>query len=286
MTMQQRARAAAEQDHEAIMRHLVGIAFPWDYQRSMIDLVFLKSLASPRIAAVVGGNGYLEARPQELYDDTSIMMIELVKHGYSSPRGAQLIARMNQIHGQLHIRQEDCVYVLTSFMFEPIRWNARFGWRRFTEAEKHANHCFWREVGHRMQITAIPEGYEACERYNEDYERQTLRRTRSSVELAAVVVALLERRMPPPVRPLVRPGLLALVDDSLLACFDLPPASPRLRWLVPELLRLRALALRWRPPRRTPAHDADQPLRSSPRGYRVAGPGMPEDWRTSLDRGG
>ena len=69
----------------------------------------------------------MQARPQKRYDDTSIIMIELVKHGYSSTRGAQMIARMNAIHGGFAIRQEDYVYVLTSFMFEPIRWNARFG---------------------------------------------------------------------------------------------------------------------------------------------------------------
>ena len=113
-----------------------------------------------------------------------------------------------------------------------------------------------------------------------------MRRTRSSVELAAVVFALLESWIPPAVRPLVRPGLSALADDSLLACFDLPPASPRLRWLVPELLRLRARALRWLPQRRTPAYYVDQPLRSYPHGYGVAELGMPEDWRTSLNRGG
>jgi len=278
MTTTQRARATAEQDHEAIMRHLVGIAFPWDYQRSMIDLVFMKSLAAPRIAGLIGANRYLKAKPQKRYDDTAIMMFELVKHGYSSPRGAQMIARMNEIHARFCIRQEDYAYVLTSFMFEPIRWNARFGWRPFTEAEKYANYCFWREIGNRMHVTATPGSYEACERFNEDYARATLRRTNSSVELAAVVFALLESWVPTPVRPLVQPGLSALVDDSLLACFDLPPAARWLRWLVPGLLRLRARALRCRPPRRTPDYYVDRPLRSYASGYTVAELGPPEDW--------
>ena len=40
-------------DCEAIMRRLVGREFPFDYQRSMIDLVFLKDLAAPRIAGLI-----------------------------------------------------------------------------------------------------------------------------------------------------------------------------------------------------------------------------------------
>ena len=36
---------------------------------------------------------------------------------------------MNRIHGRFEISNEDFVYVLSSFVFEPIRWNARFGWR-------------------------------------------------------------------------------------------------------------------------------------------------------------
>jgi ER-bound oxygenase mpaB/B'/Rubber oxygenase, catalytic domain len=281
-TITQREREVAERDHEPIMRRMVGLDFVWDYQRSMIDLVFMKGLAAPRIAGMIGGNRYLQARPQKRYDDTAIVMIELVKHGYSSARGTQMIARMNAIHARFGIRQEDYVYVLTSFMFEPIRWNARFGWRRFTEIEKHANYCFWREVGKRMQLTAIPESYAACEQFNEQYERERLQRTASSVGLAAVMFRLLESWVPAVVRPLVRPGLSALVDDAVLACFDLPPAPRWLKWLVPAVLRLRARALRLWPRRRKPGYYVDKPLRSYVNGYSVAELGPPDDWRDDL----
>jgi len=260
------------------MRRLVGLEFAWDYQRSMIDLVFMKGLAAPRIAGMIGGNRYMQARPQKRYDDTSIVMIELVKHGYSSARGEKMIARMNAIHSRFAIRQDDYAYVLTSFMFEPIRWNARFGWRRFTESEKHANHVFWREVGRRMHLTAIPESYEACEQLNEQYERDHLRRTTSSVRLAAVMFKLLRSWVPAVVRPLVRPGLSALVDDRVLACFDVPPAPRWLKWLVPALLRLRARALWAWPRRRKPAYYVDRPLRSYIDGYTAAELGPPVSW--------
>jgi hypothetical protein len=266
------------------MRHLVGVVFPWDFQRSMIDLVFMKGLAAPRIAGLIGANRYLPAKPQKRYDDTAIMMTELVRHGHSSELGSRMIGRMNTIHAKFRIRQEDYIYVLTSFMFEPIRWNARFGWRPFTHIEKYAGYCFWREVGKRMQLTEIPDSYEACLRFNERYEVEQLRRTHASVALAAILFRLLESWMPAPVRPLVRPGLSALVDDALLACFDVPPPPRWLKWLVPKVLKLRARALRYLPRRKAARYYADQPVRSYPHGYTVAELGPPNDWSADADR--
>src|SRR5262249_12106871 len=148
--------------------------FAWDYQRSMVDMVFMKGLAAPRIAGLISAQGYIQKKPQKRYDDTAIMMVEFVKHGYSSERGARMIARMNEIHARFRIHQEDYLYVLTGLMFEPIRWNARFGWRPMTEVEKLSHFYFWREVGTRMDLTVIPDTYEACEAFNLAYERDQL----------------------------------------------------------------------------------------------------------------
>lgn len=260
------------------MRRLAGHDFAWDYQRSMIDIVFAKSLAAPRIAGLIGGQGYIQAMPQKRYDDTAILMIEFVKHGYSSERGARMIARMNEIHARFRIRQDDYLYVLTSFMFEPIRWNARFGWRPLTEVEKLSNFYFWREVGLRMDLEIIPDTYEECEAFNVAYERDQLRRTESSVELAKVLFALLESWVPGPLRPLVRPGMSALLDDHLQTCFDMPPPPAWMAWLVPRALRARARALRLLPNRFSTGFYVDGRLRSYPRGYSIPDLGPPNDW--------
>jgi hypothetical protein len=269
----------AERDHESIMRRLAGRDFTWDYQRSMVDLVFMKGLAAPRISGLIGAQGYIQTMPQKRYDDTAIMIIEFVKHGYSSERGQAVLRRMNQVHSRFRIRQEDYLYVLTSLMLEPIRWNARFGWRPMTEDEKHANFYFWREVGRRMDLTIIPDTFAECERFNVSYEREQLKRTAASVELARVLFRLLESWVPALVRPLVRPGMSALLDDVLLSYFDLPPAPRWLQWLVPRVLRLRARALRLLPKRRREKYYVDKRLRSYPEGYAVSELGPPDDWR-------
>jgi hypothetical protein len=54
---------------------------------------------------------------------------------------------MNQQHGRFAIASEDFLYVLSTFIYEPIRWNERFGWRPMSDTERLAYFYFWRGVG-------------------------------------------------------------------------------------------------------------------------------------------
>lgn len=264
--------------HREIMRIMVCHEFPWDFQRSMVDMVLLRSLAAPRLAGLIAAQGYLEAATQKRYDDTAIVMIELVRNGYDCERGARIIERMNRIHGRFKIQNDDHLYVLVALMTEPIRWNARFGWRRMCESERLSCYYFWREVGHRMGIEGIPGSLDGCERFRRDFERQHFRRADVTVRLGQLVFQLLESWLPPLVRPAARPAIAALLDDDLRECFDLPRPPTWLRAAVTGALRVRARALRFAPPRRSPATFVDSAIRSYPRGYSVEDLGPPEGW--------
>lgn len=118
-----------------------------------------RTFGVPSISALLHRTGEFERRAQKRYDDTDIIVSELMEHGYDSARGHAALARMNAIHGRFTIANEDFLYVLSTFVFEPIRFNARFGWRRMTEKEKVALFHFWRAIGQRMGIRDIPKGY-------------------------------------------------------------------------------------------------------------------------------
>ena len=45
---------------------------------------------------------------------------------------------MNRIHGQYQISNEDFLYTLSTFIFEPVRWIDRFGWRQTYPNEREA----------------------------------------------------------------------------------------------------------------------------------------------------
>jgi hypothetical protein len=92
---------------------------------------------------------------------------------------------MNQLHGRFNIAHEDYLYVLSTFVFEPIRWNARYGWRRMCEQERLAMFYFWREVGRRMNIRQLPATYEEFERYNAEYEKRHYRYTEANHRVGA-----------------------------------------------------------------------------------------------------
>src|SRR5436305_11121063 len=133
--------------------------FPFDTSRAL-ELALFRTYCVPSISGLLDRTGEFARAPQRRYDDTDLIVSELMEWGYDSPRGRAALRRMNQIHGRFSIANSDFLYVLSTFIFEPIRWNARFGWRAMCEQENLALFAFWREVGRRMNIREIPAGYD------------------------------------------------------------------------------------------------------------------------------
>jgi hypothetical protein len=261
-------------DCAQVARELARVAFPWDTTRAL-ELALFRTFASPRIGGLLHATGEFEARSQKRYDDTDLIVSEIVEHGYDSDRGRRAIARMNAIHGRFKIANNDFLYVLSTFVLEPIRWNARFGWRTMTEAERLAWFWFWREVGQRMGIGGIPERCDELERFNAAYERDAFRFTDANQRVAVATREMFARWFPAPLRPLVRPAIHALLDPPLLAAFGLEPASPWLQHVVAAALRTRGRLLRWLPKRRRPQLRTEIRRADYPNGYRIESLGPP-----------
>jgi ER-bound oxygenase mpaB/B'/Rubber oxygenase, catalytic domain len=261
-------------DHRRIVYLDVSYEFPFDMTRSL-EFALFRTFAVPSIGALLDSTGEFYARPQKRYDDTDILVSSILQYGYDSERGRAALRRMNQIHGRFAISNEDFLYVLSSFVFEPIRWNERFGWRRMIEAERLAYFQCWREIGRRMNIKAIPEDYGDFERFNVAYERERFRCTHASRRLGPVTRDLFLGWFPWVPRRLGAPVIHALIDDELLDAFGFPHPSPRLRRTVHGAVRLRARALRLLPPRRKPKLRPELRQRSYPHGYRIEELGPP-----------
>src|SRR3954469_15022786 len=123
-----------ERDHERIVFLSTCYDFSFDTTRAL-EFAFFRAFCVPRIARLLDATGEFRHRAQKRYDDTDIIVSEMMEHGYDSERGRAAIARMNEIHGRFSIRNQDFLYVLSTFVLEPIRWNARFGWRRMIPKE-------------------------------------------------------------------------------------------------------------------------------------------------------
>ncbi len=272
------------QDHCRIYNLMNGHEFPWDMTRSL-EVALMRTYCVPSISKLLNQTGEFTHCPQKRYDDTSIIVGEMIKWGYDSPRGKQALQRMNALHGRFKIDNGDFLYVLSTFIFEPIRWNARFGWRLMCEQEKLASFYFWREVGKQMQIQNIPETYEELERYNLDYERQKFRYSDTNCRVGEATRDLFLSWFPLWMRSSIKPGIYALLDETMLDAFGFSYPSPLLRSAMVSLLKIRAKLIRLFPPRNQPNFYIDSPIPSYPTGYEIANVGPPENFkRQSSDK--
>lgn len=264
-----------ERDHQRIVRLSTAWDFPWDTARSL-ELALFRTYAVPTIGGLLARTGELTHSTQRRYDDTKLLIAEFVEHGYASPRGAAAVARMNDIHRRFRISDDDFRYVLSTFVVEPLRWNARFGWRPASATERHAGFVFWREIGRRMGIPAIPGDLDAMIAFNAGYEAERFRCTAGGARVARATRDLfLSWYLPAALRPLGARAFAALLDEALLDAVALSRPAPWERRLVEGALRTRARVLRVLPPRRRPFLHTRQPTPTYPDGYTIAALGPP-----------
>jgi hypothetical protein len=268
-------------DHQRIIFLSTRVDFPFDTTRAL-EFALFRTFSVPSIAALLDQTGEFLRRPQKRYDDTDIIVSELIERGYDNERGRAALRRMNQLHGRFAIANDDFLYVLSTFVYEPIRWNQRYGWRLMCEREREAMFYFWREVGRRMSIKQLPTDYASFERYNVEYEKAHFRFTEANYRVGAATRDLFASWFPRVLRPLVRRAIYALLDDPLIQAFGFPQPSPALRVLVHTSLKLRALALRGLPRRRRPLLRTEMRQRSYPNGYQIAALGPPEQPHDTL----
>ncbi len=262
-------------DNQRIVFLSTRFDFPFDTVRSL-ELALFRTFCVPSIGGLLDRTGEFRSRAQKRYDDTDIIVSELMEYGYDSPRGKAALRRMDQLHSRFTIGNDDFLYVLSTFIFEPIRWNERFGWRRMGSIERLALFHFWREVGRRMNIGDLPDDYDRFESFSREYEARHFRYTEANHRVGCATRDMFLSWFPRLLHPLVRPAIYAMMDDAMLAGFGFPQPSRLTRFLVPAALRLRSAALRFLPRRRRPFLRTELKHRTYPDGYSIEQLGPPE----------
>lgn len=256
------------EDHQRIV-HLLGcFEFPWDMTRSL-ELALLRTFCAPAVSQLLEQTREFLDRPQKRYDDTDIIVSELIEYGYENERGKAALQRMNQIHSRFQIANEDYLYVLSTFIYEPIRWIDRCGWRKLTENERLALYCFWSEIGRRMGIRDIPEDYAALEQYNQNYEAQNFVFQESNQHIALSTLKMMIGWFPFVVRPIVRTSMLAMLDETMCRSFGFKRPNAIWRLVIAQSLCLRGMCLRILPGRRRPRMRTAGVHRTYPSGYNI-----------------
>ncbi|WP_328470468.1 DUF2236 domain-containing protein [Actinoplanes sp. NBC_00393] len=236
-------------DHLEIYQLSAGREFPWDYTRAL-EFALFRTYCVPSISRLLAATGEFRERPQKRYDDTALLMAEVAAHGYDSPRGKEALRVINRAHGRYAITNDDMLYVLSTFVYDPIDWLDRYGWRPLHDHERLAAFYYYSEVGKRMGIRDIPAEFAAYKAFKQDYEEREFVYSDTNGEIGKYTVELFAAWFPAFLRPVARLGVRGMLDEPMLRAFGFKPAP---RW-VPALatagLKARARFLRLLPPRR------------------------------------
>ena len=252
--------------------------FPFDTTRAL-ELAFFKTFASPTIAGLLDSTGEFTRRGQKRYDDTDLLISAFSEDGWDGELGKRALRRLNQIHGRFSIANEDYLYILSAMVLEPLRWNKRYGWRPWIEAERLAQFHFWHEIGRRMAIRDIPQSLDELERFNVAYERERFAPTDAGRRLAHAQRDVFLAWFPWLPKRLGARGISALLEANVVEALDLVRPTRLERRAAEGALHLRARAVHRLPARRGPRLRTTMRRRSYPGGYTIEALGPPPGGR-------
>ncbi len=264
-----------ERDNMKIMFLSFGYEFSWDSIRAL-EIALYRTYCVPTISALLDRTGEFRERTQKRYDDTSLLVAEMCKYGYLAGRGKEALERMNWAHSHYKISNDDYLYVLSTFIYEPVYWIDKYGWRPTSEHERKAYYYFWREIGKRMGMKDIPRGYEEFETWKRAYEEKYFIFAETNNRVGKLTRDLFASWFPRMFTPVVRYGIYAMLDDAMLESFGFPKPLPAMRALVDRSLRLRGRIVRFLPARTKPHFFMDGRNRTHPHGYAIKKLGPPK----------
>ena len=93
-------------DHSRIVHLDACYEFPFDFTRAD-EFALYRTDAVPSIAKLLDSTGEFIGRTQRRYDDTKLIISELVENGYDSERGRRAMKQMNHQHVRFDISNSD-----------------------------------------------------------------------------------------------------------------------------------------------------------------------------------
>lgn len=258
-----------ETDWHRIAFLLTFHCFPWDMEKAL-EFALFRTFGIPDISRLLASTGEFTQRTRKRYDDTELILYEILENGMDSERGKLAIERMNAMHGRFKIANESYLYILSTFVFEPIRWMDKFGWRPFTNAEKEATFINYRELAKRMGIQEVPETLEKFGEFNRNYERDNFKFDPANHQVGMKTLdLLLSFYLPGWLIPFSRPAAISLMDPPLRRAMGFENPPPFLEKLVIGVMKTRAALLRLMPETTIPKLGTKKKRPTYPNGYKV-----------------
>src|SRR5690625_965283 len=144
-----------KEDAQEIVSILANWVFPLEILVAM-EIAQLRTFSIPSISETLHATREYECRGVKRLDDTRAMMIEIFRYPHGSREQQEMIDHLNAIHGLYCISNDDYLYVLTTFMFDPGLFIERVGFRELMPYEWDAFFHLYKDLGERMGIEDIP----------------------------------------------------------------------------------------------------------------------------------
>lgn len=214
--------------------------FPWDFNRAL-ELALYKTFAVPSISKILHNTKEFEKHSQKRYDDTALILGELIENGISDGRGLQMLQRLNFIHSNYTISNDDYLYVLSTFIFDTGNWINKYAYRKLTAKEELAGYYVWKEIGEKMNIIDIPDSITEFKKFHDAFERKHFVYTASNLKVArATEDLMLSWFMPSFMYDAARPFLHGVMEPHLLNAFNYKEPGKRIRDITTNFLRTRS----------------------------------------------
>lgn len=234
------------EDHCEIVRRMLHDGFVWDVVRSL-ELALFRTFAVPSIGKLLDKTGEFENNGQKRYDDTSLILLKVLEHGYDSDFGRRAIERMNRTHAHYRISNEDYLFTLSTFVIDPIRWIDQFGWRRMTADEQESLFLLMRNVGQRMGLADVPVSLQEMIERSDAFVAENFQHTEPNQRVAEGTIRIVQAWLPGILQPLVAPVSACLLDERTRVAVGLKKPNVLLSVFVRGVLRTRALFKRLGP---------------------------------------
>lgn len=168
-------REIAQRDPREDAQEIVSILANWVFPLEILvamELAQLRTFSIPSISKLLHATREYECHGVKRLDDTRAIMIEIFRYPARSSEQKEMIEHLNDIHSLYYIQNDDYLYVLSTFMFDPWLFIDRFGFRKLMPHEKDAFFYLYRDLGGRMGVKDIPETREAMWQWRLQYEAE------------------------------------------------------------------------------------------------------------------
>jgi len=195
----------------------------------------MRPLIAPQANLFFFSTGEFGLRTYKRFIDTVLLFDNIHQWGPESRRGRAAVARINQIHGRYSLPNDAFKWVLLNLVFVPELWNARLGWRPFTELERLGWFHEHIRVGRLMRIQGLTDDIDEMRRWwhAASAAAKPSEITRASFEK---LTAQLMEPLPEPLRPHWLTALMVGMDDDFRRACGYPDPPPASLQLVRETL--------------------------------------------------